>query len=76
MSAVLGVMTWALELLYALAVIGAFVAMIINITKLSQSAGNPRGRADALHGILVSGGCIAALGGIGLLFLGLVSFMG
>lgn len=74
-SSLLGVIKWALQLAYAVASIAAFIAFFINIAKLAKSSGNPRERSDALHGIAVSGGCIAVLGGIGLVFLLVLSFM-
>lgn len=60
-------LTWAFELLYALVVIAAFTVLILNITKLARSKdrGLKDERGKALGGILISGCCIAVLGGFG-----------
>lgn len=74
-ASLLGVIKWALQLAYAVTAIAAFAAFFINIAKLAKSAGNPRDRSEALHGIAVSGACVAVLGAIGLVFLLVLSFM-
>ena len=48
-------------------------ALIINITKLATSAGNPQGRSIALRNILISGVCLAVLGSLGLIYAVFVS---
>lgn len=60
--------SWALRLIYALVTLGALVALIINITKLACSSGNPAERSRALHNIWVSGICLAILGGLGTVY--------
>jgi len=74
-ASLLGVIKWALQLAYAVTAIAAFIAFFINIAKLARSSGNPKERSDALHGIAVSGGCVAVLGAIGFVFLLVLSFM-
>lgn len=66
---------WIFELLYAVIVMAAMAAVIINITKLARSAGNPVERSRALTGILVSGACLSLLGSLGLIFIVLVGFI-
>lgn len=63
-----GTATWVVQMLYTLVMIGATVALIINIAKLAMSAGNPAARSEALRNIMIAGGCLAVLGGIGLIF--------
>lgn len=60
--------SWALRLIYALVTLSALVALIINITKLACSAGNPVERSRALHNIGISGVCLAVLGGLGTVY--------
>ena len=48
-------------------------ALIINITKLATSSGNPQGRSIALRNILISGVCLAVLGSLGLVYAVFVS---
>lgn len=63
----------ALQALYALVTLVAMAALIINITKLATSAGNPQGRSIALRNILISGVCLAVLGSLGLIYAVFVS---
>ena len=52
----------------------SIVALIINITKLALSGGNPSARSEAIRNILIAGGCLAVLGGLGIIFFLLLSF--
>lgn len=63
----------ALQILYALVTLAAMAALIINITKLATSSGNPQGRSIALRNILISGVCLAVLGSLGLIYAVFVS---
>ena len=63
----------ALQILYALVTLAAMAALIINITKLATSSGNPQGRSIALRNILISGVCLAVLGSLGLVYAVFVS---
>lgn len=60
--------SWALRLVYALVTLAALAALIINITKLACSGGNPMERSRALHNIGISGICLAVLGGLGTVY--------
>lgn len=71
----LGSLSWALQLLYAITTLGSIVALLVNITKLAASNGNPAERSKAIRGILISGSCLAVLGSLGLIYIFLVSFI-
>ena len=66
---------WARQLLYGVIVLGTFAALIISITKLAKSAGSPVERARALDGILAACVCLTCLGGIGVVYVLLLSFI-
>ena len=68
-------LTWGFELLYALMVLAAFTVLILNITKLARARGVANERGKALGGILVSGCCIAVLGGFGIAVALLLGFI-
>lgn len=76
LNGVIGVAVWGIRLLYALLVLGGFVALILNITKLARSNGRANERGYALYGILASGVCLAVLGGLGLVYITVISFIG
>ena len=63
----------ALQILFSLVTLAAMAALIINITKLATSSGNPAGRSQALRNILISGICLSVLGGLGLVYAVFVS---
>ena len=65
---------WFIQLLYGLMMVVSIVALIINITKLGMSGGNPTARSEAIRNILIAGGCLAVLGGLGIIFFLLLSF--
>lgn len=69
----LGAGSWALQLLYSIVTIAAFVALIVNITKLGMSGGNPQARSNALRNILISGLCLTVLGSLGIVYAVFVS---
>lgn len=63
-----------LQLVYAIMTLTAMVILIVNITKLALSGGVSQRRSEALHGIMVSGICLTILGGIGTVFVLILSF--
>ena len=65
---------WFIQLMYGLMMVVSIVALIINITKLGMSGGNPKARSEAIRNILIAGGCLAVLGGLGIIFFLLLSF--
>ena len=65
---------WFIQLKYGLMMVVSIVALIINITKLALSGGNPMARSEAIRNILIAGGCLAVLGGLGIIFFLLLSF--
>lgn len=71
----IGTATWFIQLLYSIIMVVSVVALIINITKLAMSAGNPQARSEAIRNILIAGGCLAVLGGLGLIFLLVVTII-
>ena len=70
----LSIMKSLLQLTYAIITLVTMVALIVNITKLALSGDSPARRSEAAHGILVSGLCLTILGGIGTVFLLILSF--
>lgn len=69
------VVTWGVQLLYGVAVLGCFAAFFMNVARLAMSAGNPAARSAAVKGIIIAGGCLAVLGGVGLVFVLIIGFM-
>lgn len=65
---------WFIQLIYGIMLVVSLVALIINITKLGMSGGNPMARSEAIRNILIAGGCLAVLGGLGIIFYLLLSF--
>lgn len=63
------------RIFYIFAVVTVFIIMIINVTKLAQAGDNPQKRSEAIHGILITGICIAILGSIGFVYVLLISFL-
>ena len=59
---------WGLQLFYSIVTLAAFIALIVNITKLGSSGGNPQARSNALRNILISGVCLAVLGSLGVVY--------
>ena len=51
------------------------MALIINITKLAMSGGNPQARSEAIRNIFIAGCCLTVLGGLGLIFTLLTVFI-
>lgn len=74
LATLLGSGAWFIQLVYAIMMIVSVLALIINITRLAMSSGNPSARSDAIRNILVAGGCLAVLGGLGIVFMLLLSF--
>lgn len=75
LSNLFGHATWLVQLLFTLIMIASIVALIINITKLAMSSGNPQARSEAIRNILIAGGCLTVLGGLGLIFTLLTVFI-
>lgn len=69
LSTLFGSATWLIQLLYSIVMVASVVALIVNITKLAMSGGNPQARSEAIRNIMIAGGCLAVLGGIGLVFM-------
>lgn len=65
---------WFIQLMYAIIMIVSLIALIVNITRLGMSGGNPMARSQAIRNILIAGGCLAVLGGLGIIFFLLLSF--
>ena len=75
LSNLFGHATWFVQLLFSIILIVSIVALIINITKLAMSGVNPQARSEAIRNILIAGCCLAALGGLGLIFALLTVFI-
>lgn len=69
------VAAWGIQLLYGVVVLGCFAAFFVNVARLAMSSGNPAARSTAVKGIIISGGCLAVLGGIGIVFVLIIGFM-
>lgn len=67
---------WALTGLTAIALITAIIGLVVNIMKFANSAGKDQQRSQAQHGIMVSLGCIAVLGSLGIILVGLITLGG
>ena len=52
LSNLFGHATWFVQLLFSIILIVSIVALIINITKLAMSGGNPQARSEAIRNIL------------------------
>lgn len=63
------------RIFYAFVLITVIIIMIINVTKLAKAGDNPQKRSEAIHGILITGICLAILGSIGFVYILLVSFL-
>lgn len=63
----------AIQVIYSLVTLAAMAGFIINVAKLATSSGNPAGRSQALRNILISGICLAVLGGLGIIYAVFVS---
>lgn len=68
LATLLGSATWFIKLMYSIFIIVSIIALIVNISKLAMSGGNPIVRKEAIHNILIAGICLAVLGGLGLVF--------
>jgi len=66
---------WVLQLIYSLVTLGSLVALIINITKLGASGGNPMARNQAMRNILISSTCLTVLGALGTIYAIFVGFI-
>jgi len=66
---------WVLQLLYSIVTLFSLVVLIINITKLSTSGGNPMARSEALRNILISGIALTVLGSMGAIYAVFVGFV-
>ena len=75
LSNLFGHATWFVKLLFSIILIVAIVALIINITKLAMSGGNPQARSEAIRNIFIAGCCMTVLGGLGLIFTLLTVFI-
>lgn len=73
MTNLMGLGSKALQAIYVLVTLTSMIALIVNITKLAMSSGNPMGRGQALRNILISGICLAVLGSMGLVYAVFVS---
>lgn len=62
------------KVLYAVAIITDIVILCLNITKLSRSGDNPGKRDEAKNGIYICLGCLAVLGGFGVVYTLLAAF--
>ena len=59
---------WFIQLMYSIIMIVSVVALIINITRLAMSGGNPMARSQAIRNILIAGGCLTVMGSLGIIF--------
>lgn len=69
-----GIVTLLFSVLYAVAIITVIIILCLNITKLSRSGDNPDKRDEAKMGIYICLGCLAVLGGFGVIYALLAAF--
>lgn len=69
LATLMGSAAWLIKLMYSVIIILSIIALIINISKLATSGGNPIARTEAIRNILIAGICLTILGGLGLFFL-------